>query len=252
MARRASSVPRHLTGAYRMVHGHVQNPLLPLLGTLQLLDSFFPSGLYTLSYGLEAFVAAGAVTDTTLAALLADYLRYGVGLADSVALACAHRAYDAGDLGLAAEADRRLSAVKLAREARETSTRTGRQLVSLTSQLFDDALLSDYAARVKRGDMPGNHAVVLGLALASQGSGRVEAVAGELYAFCVGFAGAAVRLAVIDHRRAQHLLHAIKPLIAEVAYAAADKDVCEIGGCLPLADIMAAHHERADIRLFMS
>jgi urease accessory protein len=235
-----------------MTDEHIQHAVLPLLGTLQLLDSFFPSGLYTLSYGLEAFVAAGAVTNTTLAALLADYLIYGVGSVDGVALACAHRAHGAGDLHLAATADHRLSAVKLAREARETSTRTGRQLVRLTSQLFDDALLEDYAARVKRGDMPGNHAVVLGLALASQGIGRVEAVAGELYAFCVGYAGAAVRLAVIDHRRAQHLLHGIKPIIAEVACAAADKDVCEIGGCLPRVDIMAAQHERAEVRLFMS
>ena len=235
-----------------MAERHVQDPMLPLLGTLQLLDSSFPSGLYTLSYGLEAFVAAGAVTDGTLTALLADYLRYGVGPADGVALACAHRAHGAGDPGLAAAADRRLTAVKLAREARETSTRTGRQLAGLTSQLFTDALLADYAARVQRGDVPGNHAVILGLALAAQGSGRVEAVAGELYAFCAGFAGAAVRLALIDHRRAQHLLHESKPVIVEVAHAMADKDVREIGGCLPLVDIMAAHHERAPVRLFMS
>jgi urease accessory protein len=237
---------------HRMADDHIQNPMLPLLGSLQLLDSFFPSGLYTLSYGLEAFVAEDAVTDGTLAALLTDYLRYGVGPADGAALACAHRGHGASDLALAAEADRRLTAVKLSREARETSIRTGRQLVSLTSQLFDDALLTDYAACVKRGDMPGNHAVVLGLALASQGTGRVEAVAGELYAFCAGYVGAAIRLAVIDHRRAQHLLHEIKPVIIEVAHAVADRDVREIGGCLPLADIMAAHHERAEIRLFMS
>jgi urease accessory protein len=235
-----------------MAESHVQNSMLPLLGSLQLLDSFFPSGLYTLSYGLEAFVAEGAVTPNTLAALLTDYLRYGVGPADGVALTGAHRGHRAGDLGPAAAADRRLTAVKLAREARETATRTGRQLVSLTSQLFADALLADYAARVKRGDVPGNHAVILGLALASQGTGRIEAVAGELFAFCAGFVGAAVRLALIDHRQAQHLLHEIKPVIAEVARAMADKDVREIGGCLPLADIMAAHHERAEIRLFMS
>jgi urease accessory protein UreF len=28
--------------------------------------------------------------------------------------------------------------------------------------------------------------------------------------------------------------------------------VREIGGCQPLADIMAAHHERSEVRLFMS
>jgi urease accessory protein len=233
-----------------MVGQYVQDSVSPLLGSLQLLDSFFPSGLYTLSHGLEAFVAEGAVTEQTLAALVTDHLRFGVGRADAVALACAHRAHGARDLDLAAAADRRLTAVKLAREARETSRRTGGQLAILTSQLFDDPLLAAYAACVNDGDVPGNHAVILGLALASQGVGRVEAVAGELYAYCVGFAGAAVRLAVSDHRGAQRLLHEIKPVIVDVAHAAAESDAHEIGGCLPLADILAMHHERADVRLF--
>jgi urease accessory protein len=235
-----------------MVAMPTRDPVLPLLGSLQLLDSFFPSGLYTLSHGLEAFVAEGAVTEQTMVALVTDHLRFGVGRADAVALACAHRAHGARDLDVAAAADRRLTAVKMAREARETSRRTGRQLAVLTSQLFDDPVLMAYATRVKTGDVPGNHAVILGLALASQGVGRVEAVAGELYAYCAGFAGAAVRLAVSDHRGAQRLLHEIKPVIADVARAAADSDVYEIGGCLPRADILAMHHERADIRLFAS
>jgi urease accessory protein len=230
----------------------VQNSLLPLLGSLQLLDSFFPSGRYTLSYGLEAYVAAGTVTAESLAALLSDNLRYGVGPADSIALACSHRAYGTGQLELAAGADRRLTAVKLAREARETSVRTGRQLAALVSQLFDDAHLTAYAARVKGGEVPGNQAVILGLAQAALGIQRLAAVAGELYAFCAGYTGSAVRLGVIDHRQAQHLLHAVKPLISEVAHSALDKEVHEIGGCQPLADIMAAHHERSEVRLFMS
>jgi urease accessory protein len=33
--------------------------LLALLRALQLADSFFPSGLYTLSHGLESFVQLG-------------------------------------------------------------------------------------------------------------------------------------------------------------------------------------------------
>jgi urease accessory protein len=235
-----------------MVVMPARDPVPPLLGSLQLLDSFFPSGLYTLSHGLEAFVAEGAVTDQTLAALVTDHLRFGVGRADAVALACAHRAHEARDLDLAAAADRRLTAVKLTREARDTSRRTGRQLAALTSQLFDDPVLTTYAARVSSGGVPGNHAVILGLALASQSVGRVEAVAGELYAFCVGIAGAAIRLAVSDHRGVQHLLHEIKPVIVEVAHTAAESDVSEIGGCLPLADILATHHERADVRLFAS
>lgn len=227
--------------------------LVPFLGSLQLTDSAFPSGLYTLSHGLEAYVQAeqlGASGD--LEALIVDLLRFGVGPADGVALANAHRAAMEDDPGLAAEADLRLVATKLAREARAASVRTGKQLLDLTSSLFEHPVLAHHAARVRRGELPGSHAVALGLATAALGVTREHALAGELYAFCVSCTGAAIRLSLIDHRAAQRLLHAVKPVIAEIVRENLERGVGEITSSLPFADVMAMHHERADGRLFMS
>ena len=67
-----------------------------LLAVLQLSDSAFPSGRYTLSHGLETFAQEGLLErpcpPARLAALLGDCIRFGVGPSDGVALACAHRA----------------------------------------------------------------------------------------------------------------------------------------------------------------
>lgn len=225
---------------------------LSFLGSLQLADSFFPSGLYTLSHGLETFAQADQVNAGTLEPLLADYLLHGVGPSDGVALACAHRAGATGDLDLAARADTRLTAVKLPREMRESSLRTGRQLLALASHVFGGDVLPAYAARVHDGGAPGNHAVALGLAMASLGIPRDRAVAGELYAFTASCVAACVRLAAIDHRAAQSVLHRLGLVIAEAASAARDKGVADIGGCVPLIDVMSMRHERAALRLFMS
>src|SRR5262245_26213647 len=66
------------------------------LSLLQLNDSAFPTGRYTLSYGLEAFAQSGLLTSptrpSTLVQLLRDCIRCGVAPSDGVALACAHRA----------------------------------------------------------------------------------------------------------------------------------------------------------------
>jgi urease accessory protein len=229
-----------------------EDEALSFLGSLQLADSFFPSGLYTLSHGLEAFAQTGQLSANRLEALLADYLRHGIGPADGVALACAHRAVTACDLDLAAQADARLTAVKLSREARETSVRTGRQLLILAAQVFGGDALGRYAARVQRGGALGNHAIALGLAMATLDIPRERAVAGELYAFAGSCVGACVRLAAIDHRVAQVVLHWLKPVIAEAARAACGKGVRDIAGCVPLIDVMAMRHERAEVRLFMS
>src|SRR5262245_38553009 len=96
------------------------------LSVLQLSDSAFPSGRYTLSHRLGAF-AQGDLLEApcrpeTLVQLLGDCVRFAVAPSDGVALACAHRAVAADgavDVELVVLADRRLSAVKLARESRE-------------------------------------------------------------------------------------------------------------------------------------
>ena len=198
------------------------------LSSLQLADSFFPSGLYTLSHGLEAFAQAGLLKPDGLEGLLIDYLRHGVGPADGAALACAHRAAETGELEIAAEADLRLTAVKLPREARANSQRIGCQLLKTAGQVFGGELLFSYAEWVRQGAVPGNHAVALGLIMAVLGIECEHAVAGELYAFTVGVIGLAVRSAVIDHRFAQAVLHALKPVIVEIAHIHCESSIQDI------------------------
>ncbi|HEY0970263.1 MAG TPA: urease accessory UreF family protein [Gemmatimonadales bacterium] len=227
--------------------------LLPFLGSLQLSDSAFPSGLYTLSHGLEAYAQAGQLSSgRDLEALITDLLRHGVGPADGVALANAHRGALEDDPELVATADLRLVATKLAREARAASVRTGKQLLDLASSLFDHPVLAHHAERVRRGELPGSHAVALGLVTAALGVTREHAMAGELYAFCVGCTGAAIRLSLIDHREAQRLLHALKPVIGEVVLQNVHRKVGDIASSVPLVDVMAMRHEHADGRLFTS
>lgn len=226
--------------------------IVAFLSSLQLGDSFFPSGLFTLSHGLEAFAQAGQLGPANIEALLADYLRYGFGAADAVALACAHRAIEEDDLELAVRADARLTAAKLPREAREASLRAGRQLLRMSAEVFGGAALEAYTERVRSNQASGNHAVVLGLIMATQSIARETAIAGELYALVSSCVAAAVRLAVIDHVVAQVTLHRLKPIIAEVARANRDKGVRDIASCAPRIDIMAMRHECAEVRLFMS
>ena len=228
-----------------------------LVSLLQLSDSAFPSGRYTLSYGLEALVQSGHLTvpgeSTTLTTLLGDSIRFGAAPSDGLALACAHRAAGADggvDLGLVAQVDRRLTAVKLPREVREASTRTGRAVLATATTAIEEAALRDYAERVKRGRSPGNHAVVVGVLCALLGIPRLEAVAGELYAFSSSWVAAGIRLGLVDHRGAQALLHRTRPVLAAAALEVIDRDVNRISSCTPLLDVMAMRHEEAELRLF--
>ncbi|MBD0711789.1 urease accessory protein [Streptomyces sp. CBMA291] len=223
-----------------------------LLTSLQLADSAFPSGFYTLSHSLEGYAQARAVTPDTLPELLADLLRHAVGPGDATALALAHRAALDGDLETAAGVDRRLYAGKLSRETRQAATRTGRQLLDLAAEVFGHPLVAAYLARVADRRAPGTQAVAAGLVYATAGVPAAHAVAADLFAFAASFAGAALRLRLTDHRKAQVLLRGAAPVIAETVRAALTRGPDDLGSTAFTSDIMSGRHERADARLFAS
>ncbi|WP_329211281.1 urease accessory protein UreF [Streptomyces sp. NBC_01708] len=223
-----------------------------LLVSLQLTDSAFPSGFYTLSHSLEGFAHAKAVDSGTLPALLESLLLHGVGPADATALALAHRACRAGDQDAVAAVDEHLFATKLGREMRQAATRTGRQLLDLASEVFERPEIEDYFARVVRREAPGTQAVAAGVIYAATGVPVRQAVASDLFAFCASFAGAALRLRLTDHRRAQALLHGAAPVIEEAVEAALRRELPDVGATVFASDIMSGRHERAEARLFAS
>jgi urease accessory protein len=228
-----------------------------LISLLQLSDSAFPSGRYTLSHGLEPLAQSGRLptpsAPSQLLSVLSDSIRLAVAPSDGVALACAHCALHADgdvDLALLQGADQRLTAVKIARDQREASRRTGRALLDAALLAFGGAALRQLSELVGESRTPGNHAVVLGLIAAALGVPRSDAVAGELYAFASGWLSAAVRLGLSDHQTAQALLHAVRHVIVASALRALDGGVGEISACTPLLDVMSMRHEQADVRLF--
>jgi urease accessory protein len=224
----------------------------PLLVSLQLTDSAFPSGFYTLSHSLEGFAQAGAVDPESLPLLLEDLLLHGVGPADATALALAHRATRAGDAAAVVRIDEHLFATKLGSEMRRAATRTGRQLLDLAREVFDRREITEHFDRVVRHEAPGTQAVAVGVIYAATGVPVRQAVAADLFAFCAGFAGAALRLRLTDHRRAQTLLRGAAPVIEAVAEAALRRELADVGATVFASDIMSGRHERAEARLFAS
>ena len=77
------------------------------IAALQLTDSFFPSGVVTLSHGLETFLSDQAAA-IDLSQLLHDYLERKIAPCDLVAYAHAYRAAAQGDAERLHQIDRYL------------------------------------------------------------------------------------------------------------------------------------------------
>jgi urease accessory protein len=239
-----------------MPEASTESPVSRLLVSLQLSDSAFPSGFYTMSHGLEGFRQQGLVAPDGVADLLGDLLSAAIGPGDATALARAHDAVLVGDWDAVIQIDRLLFASKLNAELRIASTRSGRQLADIAGEAFagtaGEADIAEWAARVKAKESPGCQPVVTAVCYAASGVPVVEAVASDLFAFAVSFVGAALRLRLTDHRGAQVILRRAQPVIEAVTADAVARPVSDIGGFAPVADIMSARHERAEARLFTS
>ena len=225
---------------------------LSLLNGLRFVDSFFPSGGYAFSSGLEAAVQGGAVRNAEeLSRYVVELLTTGIGEREAVAAGSAYDAGVSGILKIAFNADRELEAMKLGRESRTASRQMGRQVIRLAAnQHARHLLIEDYLAAVEAEQTPGHVAVSLGLTLAAAGWSKEDTIAAFLYQIATGFVAAAMKLMPIGQREGQRLLESWLEVIERVSHKAAHQRVLQSWS--PVQDIYAMRHSRLESRLFRS
>lgn len=223
------------------------------LEAFRLADSFLPVGSYAVSSGLEQAVESDAVTDAEeLESFLQSHLEWLLGRADLVALRAAHAASHRDDLSDVCTADRRLTAVTTAAEFRDSAESQGGRLLSLQRDLDDGGLLEDLGERVDRGDSPGNYPVVLGAVAAAEDIAVEDACLLCCHGFVTATLGAAQRLMPVGHTAAQRILRDLQPAMRHAVAASEDRPIDRMAPFAPAVDVLAAEHERAERRLFVS
>ena len=225
---------------------------LSLLHGLRFVDSFFPSGGYGFSSGLEAAVQGGAVRNAEeLSRYVVESLTTGIGEREAVAVGLAHDACISGSLEIALKADRELEAMKLGRESRTASRQMGRQVIRLAAnQQARPPLIEDYLVAVEAEQAPGHLAVSFGLTLAAAGWSKEDSIAAFLYQVATGFVAAAMKLMPIGQREGQRLLESWLEVIERVSHNATHQRVLQSWS--PVQDIYAMRHSRLESRLFRS
>lgn len=219
---------------------------------MQLSDSFFPTGAYTMSSGLEVLAKKKKMDADGLRELVRVYLERQIGPADCCALGNAHDAAKRSDIEGLIQVDGALFSIKLVREVRSASARSGAQLVRCADEFAKDRTLAAYAKAIREGRATGVYPVSLAVACAALGIQKQQAATIIAYSFCVSIAGAALRLGVIDHIAAQKLLHELKPAIARVVRDNVKKPLADMWQFAPAIEIAQMEHERMDSKMFIT
>jgi urease accessory protein len=224
------------------------------LSMMQLSDSFFPTGMYSMSNGLEAIFYSGKkkIKAEELGELVKTYLEYQIGPADCTALGNAYEYAGRSNLLKLLEVDRAIFSMKLVQEIRDASIRSGTQLVRCIRSFSDNKILGQYEDAIRGGQAFGPYPVALAVAANAFLIPKEKAALVMLYSFSVSIVGAALRLGMLQHFDGQKVIDELKPTIVKVIKANINRPIEGIWQFAPSIDIIQISHERMNSKMFIT
>ncbi len=223
-------------------------------GVMQLSDSFFPTGIFATSNGLEFLFSEKKIHGMTD---VIDIIRINIiqqiGPSDCVALGNVFDSISKHDFDKVIEADNIVFATKSIKEIRYASVRSGVQLIKCVSEFVkDDEMLNQYKNNVIKNKAHGIFPVAFAISCNALKIKKEKSMMMLLYGFTVGVVGAALRLGLIDHFEGQKIIHNIKPIISQTIKEYSNKSLSEMWQFAPQVDIFQMSHEKMDSKMFIT
>lgn len=224
-----------------------------VVGLLQAGDSFYPTGSYAHSFGLEGLVQEGVVHDrATLKAFIELSTLPALRQAELPLAAHAWKALGEPDWKTVGELSVLSSALKTAREARLASDNIGRQRTELMAALRAHPLAVEFGQRAPVEGWPFSAAIAAALEGRVLGAPLPAVLGGVYYAAIASLLSAAMKLLRLGQNASQSLLTETLAAAPAIITAAQQVPREDIGWFNPWLDIAAARHETADSRMFIS
>ena len=229
---------------------HSQSNLFRLF---QITDSFFPSGAFAYSRGLETYVSEGTIRDRKgLEEFLKAFLAGLTAKSDALFLKLCWEAAGREELDTIVRLDRLTHSMKLAKELREGSLQAGRQLLKVIRALHSSALLERFAEKVETGKAWGHHPIAFALVCGAMGISKEDSVAAYLYQTVSSIVSAGVRLIPIGHLDGQKVIEETREMALKIAEELAALNEEDLSSFAPAIEIRAMRHECLYTRLFRS
>jgi urease accessory protein len=250
------------------------------IGLLQLSDSLFPTGMYTMSNGLETYFYSKKVRNASqIRDLIKVFLTQQIGPTDCVALGNSYEAILLSDIQKLIEIDQTVFAIRLLQEVRNASTRSGNQILKSISSFINEAnndfdasintdnsnrdsnsnrsssnvtILNKYQEAIKEGKASGIYPVALAVVSSIFGIPKHKSAVMMLYSFTASMIGASLRLGMLNHFDGQRIIHELKPLILETVNVNIDKSLTRMWQFTPEIDVIQAKHEMASSKMFIT
>lgn len=231
------------------------------LALMQLADSFFPSGAYTLSHGLESLVQSGVVeTAEDVEAFVRLLLLNKIGPMDLVAIAHVHSASQNNNMPLIQDIDARLFAQTPIEKTRVAQRQSGRALLMVAGKTWPHEQLDWLSQQTAKGEISCLHPIVFAVVARVAGLSMQETALAFTHGFTTGLLGAAIRLGAVGHLEAQQVRLRLANDIATIcrryegqfSLGKTAPKLEDMWTCTPLIDLAQMRQAKLSRRLFAS
>lgn len=223
------------------------------INILQLSDSFFPTGLYATSSGLEALSQTKKLKSKDISQFITMQLQQVMGPSDCTAMGYGYESCKRNDIVELLHADESLYYMKLIEETRIASTRSGNQLLKCVSTFAKNKkMLKEYQIAISKGKATGVYAVSFGVVTSSLDIPKKKAGIILLYGLTVSIVGAAMRLGILQHFEGQKIIHELGPVILQAVSEHVDRPISSMWQFAPNLDILQMKHEAMTSKMFIT
>jgi len=224
---------------------------------MQLADSFFPSGMFGMSGGLESLVKHGKIrTDRDVLKFIRHQIHFQLAPCDCIVLSETMVAAQSNDISKIINIDNRFFSMKLVKEIRSASVRSGQQMLNCVMYMLSpnnkNKFVRKFQNTIESKQAVGTYPVCLGIAAHCLQISRQSAVRMMLYSYSISVIGAALRLGIIQHLNSQWILMQLAEDINTLSKTIMRKTISDIWQLTPFTDILQMTHEHDDSRMFIT
>ena len=225
---------------------------------MQLSDSFFPSGMFSMSSGLESLFHQKIITNLNqVYDFVLEQIEFQLIPCDCNVLKITMNAVKDNNISQILDIDKKYYSMKLTKDLRNSVVRSGKQVFNCLMYMIDVNnerlnLLNQYKNKIENNETPCTYPVAFGIYAQIFEIPLKSAIKTMLYSFSSSVVSAAIRLGIIQHLDAQKILAKLAEPVNNLVSENLNKKTTDIWQFTPMTEIHQMYHEHNESRMFIT
>lgn len=225
---------------------------------MQLSDSFFPSGMFSMSSGLESLFHQKVITNTKqVHEFILEQIEFQLIPCDCNILMITMNAVKNNNFSEIVDIDKKFYSMKLTKDLRNSLVRSGKQVFNCLRHMINENngknyFLNQFKEKIENNQTPCTYPVALGIYAQLLEIPISSAMKIMLYSFSSSVVSAAIRLGIIQHLDAQKILGLLADQVNNFVSSKIKEKTKDIWQLTPMTEIHQMLHEHNESRMFIT